>query len=125
MGSNTWQQPVAGEPNCGSPHVHWENVLNTDPASTAWTSVDLSASVPVGTTLVAIHVDMESTAAHVESTYSNASSGSSYLHLETQQANNPVHAWGIIPVSADRKIWYRVENTNVTSLIINMTLYWC
>jgi len=123
--ANSWQQPVAGEPQLGQPHLHYNELVNTDPAATGWTAVDCSGQIPVGSTLIGGHCHLTATDAGSEVTFHLATSGTEYMDIDTQVANQEICKFFIIPVTSSRTFTYYISNSNISNITIQMTLYWC
>jgi len=126
MAGNSWQQPVSGEPSWGTFHPHFkEFVLNTDPASTAVQTLDLSAEVPVGTKMVAVIVALRSSSDNSEAYVYNNSSGTQ-LWGYTSAPHNGQYAGGLefAPVDSSRNVFWGVSTTTVNSLQWRMLGYW-
>jgi hypothetical protein len=123
MPGNTFVQPVAGEPSGGTPHLHYANILNTDPAGSAWASIDLSAQVPVGTNAIFVYCAIQSATSGRELYLSNATGGTVYARMAVSGANNRTWAGFMVPISSDRKLWWWVDNADVSLAYISMTMY--
>ena len=124
MAGNSWQQPVAGEPSVGTPHVHYAQLYTGDPADTNWHSIDLTAQVPVGTKAIDIEASIQETAGVSRLlSISNASGGTAFRRARTISSQQG-YCGGLMPISADYKIWWYVDNADVDNVTINMVAYY-
>jgi hypothetical protein len=121
---NSWQSPVTGEPSWGTPHTHYKaNVVSTNPADTNWHEVDLSAEVPMGSKGVMLTFSMQETAGVVRTlSISNADTGNVFCNL-TNVSSAVGCGQGICPLSSTRTIWWKVDNADVDSVVVNLTGY--
>ena len=120
---NSWPQPVAGEPSCGTPHKKYNLALDTDPASTAVQTLDLSALVPVGTWAVALNLTLNSTTAGDYFRICDSGNTEIYGQAITQVANQYQGGYCIAPVGANRYIYWQVNNARVTVGRIYLEFY--
>ena len=123
MAGNSWQQPVAGEPSWGTPHLHYVQALSTNPADTNITELDLSAYVPVGTKGVIGWMQSDSTTANDNVYILNAAGTEFYGRVIHEVANIFNSAMFISPVDSARKIYWKASNARVISLTIHLVVY--
>lgn len=121
---NSWQQPVSGEPSLGTPHKHVATILNTDPSSTGVQTLDISANVPVGTTWVEGYWYILSATANRTGRLCNSGDTETYLYIHNPVAGQTGRGQFSCPV-VDRKIYWAVNNTDVSSFGMQMNRYWC
>lgn len=121
---NSWQSSVPGEPSLGKPHYHYAQVLSVDPVGTAVTAVDLSAEVPVGTTMV-----------KGWGTVTGATTGkSAFIYDKTGtdiiSRGLTLIAAGTIPFSwtatldSARNMYYSASNSDITDIKLYMVEYY-
>ena len=123
MAGNSWQQPVAGEPSCGTPHRKYNLALDVDPASTAVQTLDLSALVPVGTKAVAVMLVMQSTNAGDYLRICDSGNTEIYGYALAQVANVYCSGYCIAPVDSSRYIYWVINNARVVVARIYLQYY--
>jgi len=123
MAGNSWQQPVAGEPSLGTGHFHPGIILNVDPASTALQTLDISAYVPVGTKKVSGWGTFVSATAGRTVQLEDAADTIVYAKSYTVAGATKDFSWECA-VDADRKIYWKVSNTDVSSLLLYLVDYY-
>jgi hypothetical protein len=118
---------VAGEPSLGTPHPHYAVLVsNADPSGTGYTSVDCSAQVPVGATMIYVVIQCQSTA--VEDTLalytdSTPTPAQPPVIAITQVANKFVFASGMVRLSSTRTFVYK-GTAAMSQVYIYMYLCW-
>ena len=115
--------PVAGEPSCGSFHPHWANLLTGGPAA-VWTSIDLSAQVPVGAKAVQlVGTDFTGTNSWYLR-FSNANAGTIYLRGIVPGAGLYGAFGGPVPITSSRLLWYICQTALGTAVTLDMSGYY-
>ncbi|MFA5377256.1 MAG: hypothetical protein WC455_16015 [Dehalococcoidia bacterium] len=119
-------QPVSSEPSLGTPHDHFAELLNTDPADTNWHSIDLSSIAGGAIKAVDIIGTFYGTVANISVHFSNASAGNNYAWQYTQNtAVSSIILHGRVPVDANKYIWWKVDAATIAELHVWMMSYWC
>ena len=124
--ANSWQQPVAGEPSCGTLHLcPFTQVLSTDPADTSIHALDLSAVVPVGTKAVFIEARIASATTAGRNLLLYAADGTTPQWLVrnpiVSASNWPGH--GVAYLDASRNMYWQASSTDVSSVVIAVMGY--
>ena len=122
MAGNSWQQPVAGEPSCGTLHWHSAVIYNADVADTNWHSIDLSAQIPAGAKAVKCHYEFTSTGSHYIR-FSNASAGTTYHQADCPIANGYATGQFDCPISSDLKLWWIGQSASIGTLTLTLDGY--
>ncbi|MBE3088023.1 MAG: hypothetical protein IMZ71_02755 [Chloroflexi bacterium] len=103
-------QPVAGEPSWGTLHPHKATIINAANHSGAgWTTVDISAQVPVGTKVIYCRLQITSSVAgeYVIMADTSARAGTFELVQYTQLANGAINLCGYLTLSPTYTFdWY-------------------
>ncbi|MFA5376766.1 MAG: hypothetical protein WC455_13540 [Dehalococcoidia bacterium] len=123
--ANSWQQPVAGEPSCGTLHPHFKELVTNGTPAAGYYNVDVSAEVPVGTKAILLEVNHASAAAgrYISVlTNSTPTPTSAFLYVIIAVANQQASGSGIAFLTANRTFTYRASNTTL-GLYIRMHGY--
>ena len=115
------------EPQRGMPHKHHKLLVDGVDPDTAVTAVDCSAEVPVGSSLVLLHIDAGSTGtSYTVGFYSDSGAGAAdtWGHAQTSGANADWHGQLIVGLDAARKFYYQAEHANVDTLTVELLAYW-
>lgn len=124
---NSWQQPVASESSRGTPHKHYNKLLDGVDPNTSVTEVDCSGQVPVGSRMVLLHIDASSTGVSYEVAFyddSGAAASAKWGHAQTGSAAAHWHGQLIVGLDAARKFYYQAAHANVDDLTVEMLAYW-
>jgi len=121
--SNTFQSPVPGEPSLGTPHYHYEELVNTDPADAADHTVTVT-NVPAGTKAIEgrMHVASATTAGR-NLLIKDATDGNT-----VEAATNPTTAivgrsHFKVRLNSSKQFIWAASNADVSSVVITMTFY--
>ena len=89
----------------------------------AWTDIDLSAIVPVGTTGVVVEVvNTNSGGAHTGILRSKEDDREYMSNASFQQIDNGMHRWQVVKLDSNRKLQGHISSTNVDFKLIGYTI---
>ncbi|MBU2346695.1 MAG: hypothetical protein KJ888_21090 [Gammaproteobacteria bacterium] len=87
--------------------------INVNPADTNWHEVDISGSIPAGTTWVYGTVAIQGTSVEVQGLMSDTGTTTDTVRIRTQTANVINEAGYLVKLSPTGSIFYKVSNANI------------
>jgi len=120
-------QVVSGDTYLGEPYYHYYQLVTTaDPGATGYTSVDCSAQVPAGTTMIYIQILTKGTAANdTLSIFTDSTPTPARAFIQARVAASMYGVGsGLVKLSSTRTFVYWASSSNLYDVDISMFIYW-
>jgi len=125
---NSWQSPVAGEPSLGTLHplTNWTEkpVDGVDPTTTVLQTIDCTSYVPNGCRAVHVRCAMVASTAGRGLWIRDPDNLKTTVNCMNTSTTIESTADGIGYLDASRNLYWKVDNTDVTSVSIWLTGYY-